>query len=169
MSSAVEISPIHGKMAPTEQRHDTDTYAHRVDRCDSPQSPAASSKESADMMQLARLETVWNEAHLRGDADALDRLWADDFVATVPNMRAMAKADTIGVWRTGRMKFDRYETSDIRARVYDATAIVTGHVKRTRNMGGRAIDDDWLFTKVYVRRGNGWQVVAFHASPAPAR
>lgn len=61
---------------------------------------------------------------MRGDAEALDRLWADDFVVTVPGMLVMAKPDTIGVWRTGRMKFQRYETSDVRMRVYDNAAIV---------------------------------------------
>jgi ketosteroid isomerase-like protein len=133
------------------------------------QQPASALQESADTIELSRLERAWNEAHVRGDAEALDRLWADDFVVTVPGMPVMTKPDTIGVWRTGRMKFQRYETSDVRMRVYDNAAIVTGRVQRTRTVGGNVADDDWLFTKMYVRRAGGWQVVAFHASPAPRR
>jgi hypothetical protein len=133
------------------------------------QGPAGTSPDTHDTRELARLETVWNEAHVRGDAEALDRLWADDFVVTVPGMPVMTKSDTIGVWRTGRMKFQRYETSDVRMRVYDNAAIVTGRVQRTRTVSGNVADDDWLFTKVYVMRAGGWQVVAFHASPAPRR
>jgi Domain of unknown function (DUF4440) len=79
-------------------------------------------------------------------------------------MKVFTKADAVGVWRSGRMKFDRYDTSDVRVRVYGDAAVVTGRVERARNLSGRVVDDDWRFTKVYVRRDGQWQVVAFHAS-----
>jgi len=31
-------------------------------------------------------------------------------------------------------------------------------------MNGRTIEDDWQFTKTYVRRAGAWLVAAFHAS-----
>lgn len=114
------------------------------------------------------LETAWNEAHVRGDAATLDRLFADDLVVAVPGMRTMSKSDSLGVMASGRMKFDRYESSDTAIRIYDGAAIVTGRIQRTRTVGGRESKDDWLFTKVYVRRAGRWQVVSFHASNAPA-
>jgi hypothetical protein len=80
-------------------------------------------------------------------------------------MRAMSKSDSLSVFATGRMKFDRYETSDTTIRLYEHSAIVTGHLQRARKMGDRAVDDYWRFTKVYVQRGGRWQVVSFHASP----
>ena len=91
---------------------------------------------------------------------------ADDLVVVVPGMRTMSKADSLSVFETGRMKFDRYDTSESTIRVYDLSAIVTGRLQRGRRMGDRAVDDDWRFTKVYVQRGGRWQVVSFHASPA---
>ena len=54
------------------------------------------SREAAGKVDLERLEQVWNEAHLRGDAEILDDLWADDFVVTVPGMALMTKSDVIG-------------------------------------------------------------------------
>ncbi len=128
------------------------------------QEPTGKSQDSADTVELSRLENVWNEAHVRGDADALDSLWADDLVVTVPKMKAMTKSDAIGIWRSGRMKFQRCETSDIRIHVYNDAAVVTGRVHRKRNVNGRDVDDNWRFTKVYVRRAGRWQVVAWHAS-----
>ena len=116
------------------------------------QIPAGASQEAADAAELNRLENVWNEAHVRGDADALDRLWAEDLIVTVPNMAVMAKADSIGIWRSGQMRFLRYETSGLRIRVYGEAAVVTGRLLRTRNVGGRIVDDDWRFTKMYIRR-----------------
>lgn len=117
-----------------------------------------------DLTTLARLEADWNAAHVKGDAAALDRLFADDLVVMVPGMRVMTKTDSVGMFTAGRMKFDRYETSETKFRVYDATAIVTGRLRRTRAIAGATVDDDWRFTKVYVRRASGWQVVSFHAS-----
>ena len=128
------------------------------------QVPVGNAPADADVTTLARLETDWNAAHVRGDAAALDHLFADDVVVMVPGMRAMTKADAVGMFTSGRMKFDRYETSDTRFRVYDATGIVTGRLRRTRVVAGTTVDDDWRFTKVYLRRAGRWQVVSFHAS-----
>ena len=128
---------------------------------------AAQDAGRAEREELMRLEQVWNEAHVRGDAEALDRLWAEDMTVTVPGMAPMTKSDSMGVWRSGRMKFDRYASSDVQVRLHGDTAVVTGRANRLRQAGGRSQEDDWRFTKVYVRHGGGWRVVAFHASPAP--
>ncbi|MFO0975457.1 MAG: nuclear transport factor 2 family protein [Planctomycetaceae bacterium] len=118
--------------------------------------------------ELSRLETSWNDAHLNGDSSALDQLWADDLVVTVPNMNSMNKAQSLAVWKTGRFKFDRYQTSNVKIRVYGDAAVVTGRLQRTRTLGERKLEDDWLYTKTYVKADGKWRVVAFHASPAPA-
>ena len=128
------------------------------------QVPVGNASANADVTTLTRLETDWNSAHVRGDAAALELLFADDVVVMVPGMRVMTKADAVGMFTTGRMKFDRYETSETKFRVYDATAIVTGRLRRTRVIAGATVDDDWRFTKVYLRRAGRWQVVSFHAS-----
>ena len=124
------------------------------------------SAQDAAGAELTRLETAWNEAHMRGDADALTALFADELVITVPGMPSMTKDEAVGFLKSGRMKFDRYESSDIKARAYESAAIVTGRLHRTRTIDGRKVEDDWRFTKTYVRRAGKWLVAAFHASPA---
>jgi hypothetical protein len=126
----------------------------------------AQSTHDADVRELERLETVWNEAHERGDADALEKLWADDMEVAVPKMPVMTKADVLKFARSGRMKFLSYKTSDVRFRVYDNAAAVTGRLQRMRSMNRQEISDDWRFTKMYVRDGGQWRVVSFHASEA---
>jgi ketosteroid isomerase-like protein len=127
--------------------------------------PAQSGSDS-DMRELERLEKVWNEGHEHGDASALERLWADDLEVVVPRMPVMTKADVLSVARSGRMKFSRYASSDVRVRVYGDAAVVTGRLQRTRVMNGQEISDDWRFTKVYIREQQKWRVVVFHASEA---
>jgi ketosteroid isomerase-like protein len=125
---------------------------------------APSTTES--VRELTRLETVWNQAHVRGEVATIDSLCADDLVVTVPEMPLMGKADILAFWKSGRARITRYETSDIRVQVYGEAAIVTGRLQRQRDFGGKVVDDDWRFTKTYVRRDARWRVVAYHASKA---
>ncbi len=69
-----------------------------------------------DTVELAKLERLWNDAHRKGDAGALDRLWADELEVVVPQMRPMSKQEVLGFARAGRMSFERYETSEVRYR-----------------------------------------------------
>ena len=124
----------------------------------------AAAVENPAVAELTRLETEWNDAHLRGDAEALAGLCADELVVTVQAMPVMTKEESVGVLKSGRMTFDRYQTSGIKVHAYDTAAIVTGRLQRTRNVNGRVVQDDWQFTKTYVRRQGKWLVAAFHAS-----
>jgi ketosteroid isomerase-like protein len=114
------------------------------------------------------LEDVWNQAHIAGDAEALDHLRADDLEVAVPHMAVMTRAEAPGFARSGRMKFLRHETSDLHIRVYGDAAVVTGHLLRTRTLKGSKVSDDWRFTKIYIRQAQQWRVVSFHASDSPA-
>lgn len=113
---------------------------------------------------LTQMETTWNQAHLQLDPAPLTAMFADDISVVVPGMPPMSKDQALGFLRSGRMKFDRYETSDIHVRPYDDAAVVTGRLQRSRTINGQKVDDDWRFTKTYIRQGDTWKVVAFHAS-----
>jgi uncharacterized protein DUF4440 len=65
------------------------------------------------------------------------------------------------------MKFLRYETSELAVYVDGETAIVTGHLLRTRRINNRDLQDDWRFSKVYVRRAGVWRVILWQASEWP--
>jgi hypothetical protein len=93
-------------------------------------------------------------------------LWADSLTITAPGLPVITKSDAVAMFTTSRIRFDRYETSEIAVRVFGASAIVTGRLRRTRTIDSKTIDDDWRFTKSYVRVQGKWVVAAFHASPA---
>jgi ketosteroid isomerase-like protein len=82
-----------------------------------PKTSSAQTTHDADVHELHQLETVWNEAHEHGDADVLEKLWADDMEVAVPKMPVLTKADALKFARSGRMKFLSYRTSDIREMV----------------------------------------------------
>ena len=62
---------------------------------------SAQSAHDADVHELERLETVWNEAHEHGDPDVLEKLWADDMEVAVPKMPVLTKADALKFARSG--------------------------------------------------------------------
>ena len=126
--------------------------------------PPSISAQPADSLTLLRLERAWNEAHVRDDTATLSDLWADDIMITVPEMAPMSKADVLRFWRSGRSVITRYETSDLKIHLYGDAAVVSGRLRRERNFNGQVINDDWWFTKLYVRRGDSWRVVAYQAT-----
>jgi hypothetical protein len=130
------------------------------------QTTPALSKDAFDLKELYRLEDVWNTAHVKADADALDRLWANDLIVTVAAMPLMNKADALAMVMSNRMPFTKYETSELNVKRFGSGAVVTGRLQRERTMNGKPIADDWRFTKVYAMSGGRWQVIAWHASPA---
>lgn len=126
--------------------------------------PVHSQQSPDDKVELMRLEKVWNDAYLHGDANTLDQLFADDLVVTMSAMRLLDKKDSVGIIRSGRVKFRRYETSELRIQVYGDAAVVTGLLERVRDVADQNVEDQYRFTKVYVRKSSKWLVVAWHAS-----
>jgi len=127
----------------------------------SPQAQTAS-----DIQTLTELESTWNVAHLKGDAATLDSLWADDLEVVVPQMKPMAKPQLLAFAKSGRMQFQKYDTSDVKVRVYGEAAVVTGRLQRLRTINDKQVADDWQFVKVYARLNGHWRVVLFQASDA---
>jgi ketosteroid isomerase-like protein len=126
------------------------------------------SASPAETEELVRLERVWNQAHEKGDVKPIEGLWADDIEIAVPKMKVMTRSEALDVFRSGRMTVDRYETSDIKIRVYGDAAVVTGRLERARSLLGVTTADEWRFIKIYSRRqSDQWRVVAFYASDAP--
>jgi len=124
----------------------------------------AARHSSDDKGELVQLEQVWNTAHLEGDAATLERLWSDEFTVTIPRMPVMSRAEAVGVARSNMVKFSKYETSEVVVQVFGQAAVVRGRMMRSRSRGDQLVEDDWRFTKVYVKQEDTWKVVAFHAS-----
>jgi hypothetical protein len=117
--------------------------------------------------QLLRLEKTWNDAHEGSEEEILQRLWADELVMTLPGMKPMGKAEALQYTLGARARVQTYVTSDLNVNVWQDAAIVTGRVQRTRRVREVGMHDDWYFTKVYIRVGDDWNVVAWHGSRGP--
>ena len=123
--------------------------------------------DAASRKLIERMEVEWNQAHLHGDVDALDRLWAPDLKIIVPGMAPFSKAELLNMWRNMRVSFTEYATSEVDIQLYGDVAVVTGRLHRSRDFAGRKATEDWQFTKTYAVTDGRWQVVSYHASETP--
>jgi ketosteroid isomerase-like protein len=100
----------------------------------------------------------------RGDTAAIDRIYADDYVATSASGLVRTKAQVIEDFKTGALKIESITSDEINVRVHGDTAIVTGRMTTKGLDRGRDVSGQNRFTQVYLRRNGRWQITAFHYS-----
>ena len=99
------------------------------------------------------------DADLKGDADALDRTTTDDYTITRDNGVVRSKAETLQGIKDGTTKFDSFEASDIRVRIYGATAVVTFHEDIKGSRVGKDMSGQFREVRVFVKDGGKWRAV----------
>jgi len=97
-------------------------------------------------------------ARQSGDADAMSRIYADDYTLITAEGVLRSKADQINEMRSQQLRFNPIEILDRNVRVYGDTAIVLAHEHSSIIRNGQEIGGDFRTTRVYVRRGDRWQL-----------
>lgn len=99
------------------------------------------------------------EADLRGDAAALDRTTTDDYTITRDNGAVRSKAETLQGIKDGTMKFEVFDASDIRVRIYDNAALVTLHENIKGSRAGQDMSGQFREVRFFIKRGGIWRAV----------
>jgi ketosteroid isomerase-like protein len=97
-------------------------------------SPGTGQASSAEA-EIRKLSAEEVQAFLRRDADALARLWSDDFVVTNPLNRFVTKRDVLEMVTSGVLVITAFEREIEYLKVYGDTAVVAG--RETVVWGGR--------------------------------
>lgn len=115
---------------------------------------------------IRQLENENRQATLNNDAKVFERLLADDWINTNANGTVTTKAQLLNLLKSEAFKFAAIEYDDVLIRTYKDTAIVTGRstTKRT-GQDNNILTRQVRFTRVYVRRDKGWQVVSAQSTP----
>jgi peptidylprolyl isomerase len=90
-------------------------------------------KQPAAEAELKRLEREWFDAVVKGDAEALRRILADDFGALNDDGSFINKAKMIELSQAGLVKLDEIKTDEFNLRLYGNTAMVTGRATYIRD------------------------------------
>ncbi len=105
------------------------------------------------------------EASVRMDKAALERLLADDFTFANSVGVASVKRQHIEAFAPDRFKLDSVVTDEEKVRIYGNTAVVTGSSQIKAQVGGRDISGRVRSLMVLVKRGGRWQLVAQQGTP----
>jgi hypothetical protein len=131
--------------------------------------------DSLHRLALERALGAFSVAFLRADEKALDTLLADDYVHTNGGTGGVLdKARWLEYIRTrreelasGRLRVDRYESTQATIRWHGEVAVVTSQVVSEGSRNGQAFAIRLQVTQVWIRSGGQWRRAAFHDSPLP--
>lgn len=129
--------------------------------------PAAQSAAGNAEQEIETLNNQWVEALTRRDAAALERIMADNYMATNADGSVMTRAQILENMRgpaASGMAFQSITAEDGRVQVLGDTAIFTGRVVSRGQSQGQAFTSTERMTITYVRRDGRWQPVALHAT-----
>jgi ketosteroid isomerase-like protein len=113
---------------------------------------------------IRRLDQERIQAQIHADASVLDRIYADDFIGIGPSGTVRTKPQVLADFTSHDLIFQSITTDEVRLRVYENTVVETGRSTMVGQDKGKVVPRDNRFTRVWVRRGGRWRLVANHYS-----
>jgi hypothetical protein len=104
--------------------------------------------------QIREIDEQFRVAKLRNDVQSLERILDESFVEMNQNGNSRTKNETIELFQSFRIQ--SLTTDEALVRVSGNAALVTGSQTELNSTG----TDRMLFTRVYVRTGGGWRLIA---------
>lgn len=118
--------------------------------------------------QVAALDTAYQAAVAANDAEAMDRILADDFILVNGKGMTFTKADLLREAREKTVIYERQEDTQQTVRVWGNTAVVTALLWLKGTREGKPIERKLWFSDTYVRTPAGWRYAFGQASlPLP--
>jgi ketosteroid isomerase-like protein len=119
-----------------------------------------------DERYIVESEKQWAESTASGDASAVERILADDYLGIAPDGTFSDKKAEVAGTHTEHNKYVSNHVNDVKVRFYGETAIAQGSETWERQTGeprrGR-----YVWTDTWLRRNGRWQIVAAEDLIAP--
>jgi ketosteroid isomerase-like protein len=126
--------------------------------------PGFDSPDQEIIRQIVDMERQSKEASLRRDSEFSLRILADDYVAITPLGQVTTKRETISARRSGQLRYEAMNITDMVVRVYGDTAVVTARADVKGHQLGEDFSGPYRYTRVWVRRSGQWQIVSYQAT-----
>jgi|SRR5215467_101043 len=116
---------------------------------------------NASEQAVREQEALYASAVKRQDVAALRSMLAEEFLATSSRGELRNKAMELDDLKPNpEYSMDDFRLDDIRVRLFDNTAIVTGREILEVRYNKQPLTSLLRYTRVYVKRATGWQIVA---------
>ncbi len=113
---------------------------------------------------MAALDTQYQAAVAKNDADVMDRILGDDFILVTGKGKVYTKADLLAEARSGKTVYERQDDTSQKVRVWGNTAVVTALLRAKGTTEGKPFEYKLWFSDTYVRTPFGWRYVFGQAS-----
>lgn len=123
----------------------------------------------SDQQVLMGLERGWNEAFYRKDIAFIDRLLADDFMATYDDGGRGDKAKELALAAAFDQQVESAVQEDFTVKVYQDTAVVWFTLRVTGIKQGQRAELLLRYTDVWVIRDARWQCVSTQSTRVSAQ
>jgi len=74
------------------------------------------------------------------------------------------KQDTVSARKSGQLRYESINVSDMVVRLYGDTAVVTARADVKGHQLGEDFSGPYRYTRVWVRRSGHWQAVSYQAT-----
>lgn len=104
------------------------------------------------------------KANLKGGAEVVpifDKNYTEDFVRIPSSGAIYTKAEILDGFRTGKIKVESSELSDLKIHIYGNTAVATGILRSKATVIDAAVTGRNRWTRVFVKRGGSWKCVLY--------
>ena len=123
--------------------------------------------------ELNEIAEAWAAAELDGDANSLEEILADDFVAVGPRGFVLSGEQWINRHESGSLKYRSFGLDEVEVRPYGDAAIMVcrqsaAGVYEDEN-GRYDIDESFRATLVFVRQQGDWRLAGLQLSPILGR
>ncbi len=105
-----------------------------------------------------------NQAALKGDVATFDKLLASDYITINVVGVTNTKANVLENFKSGKVKWEAIEVSDMKVRVYGDTALVNSTANVKGHFGDTDLSGQYRSVRVWVKRKGQWQSVSFQAT-----
>ena len=126
--------------------------------------PNAQAAEQETIRQIVEMERQSKEASLHRDSDFTSHTLAEDYVAITPLGQVTTKQEAITARRSGQLRYEAMNITDMVVRVYGDTAVVTARADVKGRQLGEDFSGPYRYTRVWVRRNGQWVVVSYQAT-----
>jgi ketosteroid isomerase-like protein len=103
-------------------------------------------------------------ATLNGDANTVASMMTDDLTFTHANAVVETKEQFIDALESRRLQYKTLTDEDLQVRVNGTTGVVSGTVHIVVDASGTEYDLRVLFTELWVKEDDTWQMMLWHAT-----
>ncbi|GAB4039225.1 nuclear transport factor 2 family protein [Spirosoma gilvum] len=114
--------------------------------------------------ELLTLEKRWNQAIIDHDTTYLATLLDPQFLFLSADGKIYERRSVLNFAGNREYKIKPYETEDVRVRISENTAILTGKFTQTITYKDQSATYRFCYTDVYVKREGAWKALSAQAT-----